>query len=344
MPRTTAARTSWPRHEVPRRRICPHHLPVRPLRLWFLGFLLLAAGVWLILRQADAEHSDEFWSLAVPGALTGVGTLALAASTVVLAYQDRRRDDRLRAIDRHRSEQREHDRALREQAELISAWVSRYASDDYQNNVQTQSVISLSNGSPQVVYEVVVFQVFTQGGLEGPGSGAEWAVNHAYKDLYAEQRSHVVIGALPPSRSFVVMPFLYDPSGGRLGAEIAFTDRSGHHWMRSAEGELHRLDRRPVDHYGLPRPVNYVAAFPGELPLVEEVSRAAAATSDWPDDYQEVMALLQKRQSARPDGQEAGSPGLTSGKGGEESNEGGADPGGRRTGSNDDGSNPVRGC
>ena len=36
---------------------------------------------------------------------------------------------------------------------------------------------------------------------------------------------------------------------GRNGAEVAFTDRAGSHWIRHATGQLEELAEDPISHY-----------------------------------------------------------------------------------------------
>jgi hypothetical protein len=39
--------------------------------------------------------------------------------------------------------------------------------------------------------------------------------------------------------------------------EIAFVDRTGTSWVRRSTGELVEIAKRPIDHYGIERPVTY---------------------------------------------------------------------------------------
>jgi hypothetical protein len=43
----------------------------------------------------------------------------------------------------------------------------------------------------------------------------------------------------------------------RPAVEISFTDRSGVHWLRSADGTLREIDRPPVEHYGIEGPYDW---------------------------------------------------------------------------------------
>jgi hypothetical protein len=37
--------------------------------------------------------------------------------------------------------------------------------------------------------------------------------------------------------------------GGRFGAEVAFTDRAGSHWIRRATGKLEELPKEPLEYF-----------------------------------------------------------------------------------------------
>lgn len=47
--------------------------------------------------------------------------------------------------------------------------------------------------------------------------------------------------------------FWLDAAGGglsaRSGAEVAFTDRAGNHWIRRANGQLEELPEDPIEHF-----------------------------------------------------------------------------------------------
>src|SRR5690242_10713302 len=78
--------------------------------------ILIVAAVTIVLLVITAQKADEFWRLAVPTYLTGVGTLALAVLNVVLLRQE--------AADRQAlataQEQRDRDDAMREARKVIT--------------------------------------------------------------------------------------------------------------------------------------------------------------------------------------------------------------------------------
>jgi hypothetical protein len=49
---------------------------------------------------------------------------------------------------------------------------------------------------------------------------------------------------------------------GRAGAEVAFTDRGGAHWVRRGWGDLEELGRPPFETFGLAGPYDLVTPEP----------------------------------------------------------------------------------
>lgn len=143
-------------------------------------------------------------------------------------------------------------REIRSQAERISAW---YAGTKEGAHLATATRIELLNSSNEPVYEVVVGLVFIQGAA--PRSGEEWQCmgNTSIMGGFGK-----VLGALPPGQWIVRVPGGWANMFARPGAEIAFTDRSGLHWVRRATGKLERLPTNAVDYYKISRPVDYQIA------------------------------------------------------------------------------------
>ncbi len=67
-------------------------------RLWFFA-LVIAVAVLAVLMTVAVHDGPraEFWRIAVPGLLTGIGTLVLAGATVWLSTRQRLNDEQLRA-------------------------------------------------------------------------------------------------------------------------------------------------------------------------------------------------------------------------------------------------------
>lgn len=83
MPRPRTARRIWP-------------WATAVVGAYVLTFIL----TFVLMKAHDEPKGSDFWSVAVPGALTGFGTLALACVTVWLALGERKRDDQLRTQQR----------------------------------------------------------------------------------------------------------------------------------------------------------------------------------------------------------------------------------------------------
>ena len=116
--------------------------------------------------------------------------------------------------------------------------------------------MNLCNASSQLVYEVVVFQVFTQGAA--PHTGEEWV------RLDCDRLSDVavVLGSLPPGMYSVKLKNIGTVMGGMFGVEIGFTDRSGHHWIRRESGHLNKITASAIDHYPIGRPTAWTTPLP----------------------------------------------------------------------------------
>jgi hypothetical protein len=116
------------------------------------------------------------------------------------------------------------------------------------------------NASQEPIYEVVVFQVFVQG--TAPGSGERWMENRrrlAEESIYI-QPPYAVMMSLPPGHYETT--FLGQDTGIMMSkpvSEIAFVDRSNTSWVRRSSGKLEQINERPIDHYGIERPVTYIA-------------------------------------------------------------------------------------
>jgi hypothetical protein len=83
---------------------------------WIGGVVLAVAVITVVLLVITAKKDDDFWRLAVPTYLTGVGTLALAVLNVMLLRQEAA--DREALADAQT--QRDRDDALREARKVIS--------------------------------------------------------------------------------------------------------------------------------------------------------------------------------------------------------------------------------
>jgi hypothetical protein len=149
--------------------------------------------------------------------------------------------------------------AERSQAESVSAW---YAGEVATQGQQLSEVpltrVALHNASVEPVYEAVVCLVFIQGAA--PHTGEDWS--RMEKGSTGPYRK--VLGVIPPGRWSVTFDGGWGAMTARPGAEVAFTDRAGLHWVRRSRGRLEQLSCDAVEHYGIDRPIDYQVV---ELPL-----------------------------------------------------------------------------
>jgi hypothetical protein len=170
--------------------------------------------------------------------LAAVGTVA---AFVVAFWQIRtERQARLRREDEAATE------AHRAQADRIHAW--------YSGEGGRGTRITLLNGSEEPVYRAAVVLVFISGGA-GPRTGKE------------QVELSKAGGGSPYLWQFlsIIPPGVHETSVGggwggmmkRPGVEIAFTDRSGAHWVRSGEGTLTEIPIPARLYYGLDEPLDW---------------------------------------------------------------------------------------
>lgn len=169
--------------------------------------------------------------------IAAVGTVA----AVSVALRESRRD-------RKETLKREHI----SHAACVSAWPS--AVNSFRDPVGVG--IQLINASNEPVYEVVAFPVFIQ--AAAPRTGEEW-MRAAMESNSGYPQSVVALGALLPGEWEVMAPQVDTGIVGtpRLGAEIAFTDRFGTHWIRRSTGSLEEVSTNAISYYDIPRPLDY---------------------------------------------------------------------------------------
>lgn len=156
--------------------------------------------------------------------------LTLAATTAQLGYEMRaRRKERQRA-----------------QATAVSGW---YTAEDVRAE---KSLFTLSNRSDEPIYEVVAMLVYIQGAA--PRTGEDWGRVEQGRFSYCS-----IYGALGPGLWTMTVDSPWGVMQGRPGCEMGFTDAGGRHWIRRANGRLDRIKTNAIDHYGLPRPIDYAA-------------------------------------------------------------------------------------
>ncbi len=177
-------------------------------------------------------------------AIGTVGTLSLALLQIRTERAHRIRRDAADREERHWS-----------QARLVSAWagppepdLSAHGAND---GPRGRTPIYLLNGSLEPVYTLVVSIVFIQGAaphttekmLEAArprDSGNAWA-----------QAPVTTLSILPPGNWRIWIPGTHWAGvlAGRSGAEVAFSDRAGAHWVRRALGKLEELPKPPFEYF-----------------------------------------------------------------------------------------------
>jgi hypothetical protein len=118
-----------------------------------------------------------------------------------------------------------------------------------------RTAVDLVNGSDEPVYRLVVAIVFIQGAA--PHTIQQWL--ELRQRLQAEGGSVTgyewqavtTVAILPRGTHRIWFPGT-SWSGilsGRNGAEVAFSNRAGNHWIRRATGELEEIDQEPFEYF-----------------------------------------------------------------------------------------------
>jgi hypothetical protein len=153
------------------------------------------------------------------------------------------------SLDERKREVQERRRA---QARLVSAWVNtkgtfspRYAEDI------PPTTLELMNGSAEPIYGLLVGTVFIQGAA--PRSLEDWF--ETKKRTEGQEQTQLsppvaILSILPPGRWRIEVQGMDSVlGGGRIGAELAFTDRADAHWIRRGKGNLEELPSPPFEYF-----------------------------------------------------------------------------------------------
>jgi hypothetical protein len=174
--------------------------------------------------------------------LAAWGTAAAAVGTVAtLAYLVIQL-----AIDRAAQRQR----LKLEQAESVSAWFgAEWLRPDPDRAARR---IELLNASRQPVYQIVALLVGFRGvGAPEPHGGV------LAKDQYGRYFMQT-LSVLPPGRHYTTVTAPPMVMFRRYGVELAYTDRAGVHWRRTADGGLTQIKKSPRYYYEVPLPHNWL--------------------------------------------------------------------------------------
>lgn len=190
-----------------------------------------------------------------PTWVAAVGTVGTLAAALIQINTERKRRLALEASDRA-------ERHLAH-ARLIAAFLGaeetrgRPAAADTSQARRApgepgRTPIYVVNSSEEPAYEPVIGLVAIQGAA--PRTMEEWLhARQGSADLQTDYRPLPITTAsiLPPGKSVVWI----EGTGwsahlsGRSGAEVAFTDRAGSHWIRRASGQLVELPQSPFRYF-----------------------------------------------------------------------------------------------
>lgn len=166
----------------------------------------------------------------LPAWLATIGTIGALVAALYQISNERKRRIAQEASDRI-------ERRLT-QARLIAAWSGgRYPFGTYGQSIE------MINSSTEPIYEIIAAIVFIDDRL-----GAS-AMESVFDDPYLLS-SVALLNILPPGRWRVGVN-IGGPHGNSdrppFGAELAFTDRAGVHWIRRADGNLEELPQPPFE-------------------------------------------------------------------------------------------------
>ena len=154
--------------------------------------------------------------------------LGTVFATLLTALNLRREAQWRREDERQRS-----DKEKREQAARITAWILT----DQESCKTKEDIIRISNQSFSPVYRcVATFVINEQDG----------------RHFQADYRR--IVTALPPGEWQFAAPKGWRGMCARPGAEIAFTDAHGVHWIRNAVGQLQESPVDAIKHYEIELP------------------------------------------------------------------------------------------
>lgn len=204
--------------------------------------------LWEITRVRDDGAMHFHTDLGdVPTWVAAIGTVGALFAVIIQMASERRR--------RHRDEERDHRERHRSQAQLVAAIIGPTENPPSEqekmstplNRVNGRSAVDLINSSAEPVYSLVVGITFIQGAAPHTLEGV--------MDIRKENRLQgmpVTTASVLPGGTYRVWIQGTGWTGimaGRPGAEVAFTDRAGTHWIRRATGELEELPKPPFEYF-----------------------------------------------------------------------------------------------
>lgn len=202
----------------------------------------------LVAAHASADRHTTAVQMAmnwgdVPTWVAAIGTVGTLVAALVQISSERAR--RLAADEQLREERHI------EQARRVAAYVGEVEKPPLphgdRNDDRGRTAFYLVNNSPEPVYSVVVGMVFLQGAV--PRSLEDMLrLNH---EQYGGRQGPITTVSILPSglhRVWIAGADWHRILSGRAGAEIAFTDAAGAHWIRRASGQLGELAHPPFEY------------------------------------------------------------------------------------------------
>jgi hypothetical protein len=184
-----------------------------------LSVVLIVIAVSVVLLIITANRNDDFWRLAVPTYLTGVGTLALAVLNVILLRQEAA-DRQALAESQARREQIDAERDARKILTRVSARPVPGS------NRRPEEYILVLNASTDPILDVKIIRGSNDaGGMEIP---FDW---HPATEAAATYRDVVLPNEEAEFRGEWVLPPAESDRPGLI-VSIGWTDSRGLHWRR----------------------------------------------------------------------------------------------------------------
>jgi hypothetical protein len=195
----------------------------------------------------NAFQSWYVWRWSGWVALAAIGTVGALGAALFQIGAERRR--------RHRQEEKDREERHSAQARLIAAMVGpkERPKDSDTSGLGGRSAIDLVNGSEEPVYQLVVGIVCIQGTCpESLEKFLEFQNQRNAQEAGSFATVPITTVSILPRGTFRVWiqgTGWSSVLSGRAGAEVAFTDRAGSHWIRRASGSLEELPKPPFDYF-----------------------------------------------------------------------------------------------
>jgi hypothetical protein len=178
----------------------------------------------------------------IPTWVTAIGTIDALGAALWQIGNERKRRIAQEAQDRSERHQ--------SQARLVAAWIGQIingtegSSDD-----DGLTAIELLNGSAEPIYSLVTGLVYIQGAA--PKSMEAWFEAKKQSEPDTQISPPIpLLSILPQGRWRIWIPgSAWGVLSGRIGAEVAFTDRAGANWVRRGTGELEELSTPPFKYF-----------------------------------------------------------------------------------------------